>query len=353
MLNRDFDVSDYYNDHPLSNGSYASSAIIRVCRYAFIALAVITIVFSCGFFQKIHAADQEISGTRSQLVKDPGFQPRLGTYYYCFEYNSMNLGTAWVSISREGDEDFLMIVDCGYYQDRTGKWNAQAGQVIKTDLNGRILFTIGHPRTIGIYNDTEKFMPTETAVAPNGDIYVADGYGSDYIIQYNSKGQYIRHFGGHNNSNKDHNLVNAHGVAIDKRDKNNPTLICTSREENCFKVFTLDGKFLHRIDTPGMYVCRAVPDGENIYAGVCWSKDEAGKRNANTGFVTVLDAGNKVISNPGGNAPVYKGNTLQPTLQAPEKVFQHCHDVCVDEDKNLYICQWNANHSSPIKLTRV
>ncbi len=267
-------------------------------------------------------------------------------------------GTSWpgghgLSISKEGEEDFLLLVDCGYYQDRTGKWNAQAGQVIKTDLNGRILFTIGHPRTIGIYNDTEKFMPTETAVAPNGDIYVADGYGSDYIIQYNSKGQYIRHFGGHNNSNKEHNLVNAHGVAIDKRDKNNPTLICTSREENCFKVFTLDGKFLHRIDTPGMYVCRAVPDGENIYAGVCWSKDEAGKRNANTGFVTVLDAGNKVISNPGGNAPVYKGNTLQPTLQAPEKVFQHCHDVCVDEDKNLYICQWNANHSSPIKLTRV
>ncbi len=267
-------------------------------------------------------------------------------------------GTSWpgghgLSISKEGEEDFLMLVDCGYYQDRTGKWNAQAGQVIKTDLNGRILFTIGHPRTIGIYNDTEKFMPTETTVAPNGDIYVADGYGSDYIIQYNSKGQYIRHFGGHNNSNKEHNLVNAHGVAIDNRDKNNPTLICTSREENCFKVFTLDGKFLHRIDTPGMYVCRAVPDGENIYAGVCWSKDEAGKRNANTGFVTVLDAGNKVISNPGGNAPVYKGNILQPTLQAPEKVFQHCHDVCVDEDKNLYICQWNANHSSPIKLTRV
>lgn len=267
-------------------------------------------------------------------------------------------GTGWpgghgLTISKEGGEDFLLIVDCGWYQDRTGKWNPQAGQVIKTDINGRVIFSIGHPRTIGIYKDNEPFMPTETAIAPNGDIYVADGYGSDYIIQYNSKGQYIRHFGGHNNANKEHNLVNAHGVAIDYRDKNKPMLICTSREENCFKVFTLDGKFMHRIDMPGMYVCRAVPDGENIYAGVCWSKDEAGKRNANTGFVTILDANNKVISNPGGNAPVYQNNALLPTLQAPEHFFQHCHDVCIDEDKNLYICQWNANHSSPIKLTRV
>ncbi|MFM9910523.1 MAG: 6-bladed beta-propeller [Chitinophagaceae bacterium] len=267
-------------------------------------------------------------------------------------------GTAWpgghgLSISKEGGEDFLLIVDCGWYQDRSGKWNSQAGQVLKTDLNGRIIFSIGHPKTIGIYKENEPFMPTETAVAPNGDIYVADGYGSDYIIHYNSKGQYIRHFGGHNNANKEHNLVNAHGVAIDTRDKNNPLLICTSREENCFKVFSLDGKFLYRIDTPGMYVCRAVPDGENIYAGVCWSKDEAGKRNANTGFVTILDRSNKVVSNPGGNAPSYKNNQLQPTLQASEKTFNHCHDVCIDEDKNLYICQWNANHTAPIKLTRV
>ncbi len=61
-------------------------------------------------------------------------------------------------------------------------------------------------------------MPTETAVAPNGDIYIADGYGSDYIIQYNHKGQYIRHFGGRNNSNPEHNLQNAHGVTVDNRD---------------------------------------------------------------------------------------------------------------------------------------
>ena len=267
-------------------------------------------------------------------------------------------GTAYggghgLTLSKEGEEDFLFIVDCGYAQDRTGKTIAQAGQVVKTDVNGRIIFTIGHPRTIGIYKDTEKFQPTETAVAPNGDIYVADGYGSDYIIQYNAKGQYIRHFGGRNNENKEHNLVNAHGVVVDTRDKNNPTLICTSREENCFKVFTLDGKYIKRIDLPGMYVCRPVINGDNLYAGVCWSKDAAGKRNANTGFITILDKDNKVISSPGGETPQYKNGILQQTLQMANPVFQHGHDVCIDEDKSIYVCQWNANHTPPVKLTRV
>lgn len=257
-----------------------------------------------------------------------------------------------LSISRE-DDDALFITDCGWYQDKSGQWHKQSGQVVKTTVDGRLIFSIGHPMTIGIYGPDDPFMPTETAIAPNGDIYVADGYGSDYIIQYDSRGKYIRHFGGQNNKNKEHNLYNAHGVTVDLRDKNNPTLVCTSRTENCFKVFTLDGKFVKRIDMPGMFVCRAVPDEKSIYAGVCWSKDVSGKRNANSGFVTILDENNKVVSNPGGTEPVYEKGVLQPVLQAKDPVFHHGHDVCVDEDKNLYVCQWNANQTPPVQLIRV
>lgn len=258
-----------------------------------------------------------------------------------------------LTISKEGGEDFLFLTDCGWALDRTGNTFGQSGQVLKTTLDGRLLFAIGHPRTIGVYKDDEPFKPTETTVAPNGDIYVADGYGSDYIIQYDSKGQYIRHFGGHHNANQDHNLVNAHGVTVDTRDKNNPVLICTSRQENCFKIFTLDGKFIKRIDMPGMYVCRAVINEQNVYAAVCWSKDAAGKMFDYSGFVTILDGDNKVVSNPGGMAPVYKNGVLQQTLQAANPVFMHGHDVCIDEDKNVYVCQWNAYHTAPVKLTRV
>lgn len=267
-------------------------------------------------------------------------------------------GTAYpgghgLTISKEGEEDFLLVVDCGYYNDKTGAGKAQAGQVIKTDLTGRVIFNIGHPSTLGVYDEKDPYRPTETAVAPNGDIYIADGYGSDYILQFDRKGHFIRKFGGRNNANKEHNLYNAHGVAIDNRDKNNPVLICTSRDECCFKVFTLDGTFIKRIDTPGMYVCRPVIHGQHLYAGVCWSKDKEGKRNANTGFLTILDTNYKVISSPGGTAPVYQNGVLQQTFQDATKVFQHGHDVCVDEDDSIYVCQWNANHTTPVKLTRV
>jgi hypothetical protein len=258
-----------------------------------------------------------------------------------------------LTISKENDEDFLLIVDNGFYKDLSGKSKAQPGNVVKTDLKGRIIFSLAQPHTIGAYKDEDAYRPTETAVAPNGDIYVADGYGSDYIIQFDSKGRFIRKFGGRKNENKEHNLYCAHGVVVDNRDPNNPVLICTSREECCFKVFTLDGKFIKRIDTPGMFVCRPVIHGQHLYAGVCWSKDAEGKKQNATGFLTILDTNYKVLASPGGTAPVYKNGILQSTFQHESKVFKHGHDVCIDEDQSIYVCQWNANKTTPVKLTRV
>lgn len=258
-----------------------------------------------------------------------------------------------LTLSSEGEEDFLFITDCGYFYGKDNQWHAQAGCIMKTTTDGRLVFALGHPSTIGVYKPGEKFMPTEVAVAPNGDFYVADGYGSDYILHYNHQGEYIRRFGGHNNANPDHNLNNAHGVAVDLRNASSPRLICTSRMDNAFKFFTLEGQYLQTVKLPGAYVCRPVMDGTNIYAGVCWSNSrETGKRIDNSGFVTILDKNNNMVSNPGGTRPEYKKGELQPVFQEG-KTFYHGHDVCVDNDKNLYVCQWNANKTYPVKLERV
>lgn len=72
----------------------------------------------------------------------------------------------------------------------------------------------------------------------------------------------------------------------------------------------------------------------------------------NLGFVTIIDKNNKVVSNPGGTKPTYKKGALQPMYQK-KPIFKHCHDVCVDDDKNLYVCQWNADKVYPYKLHRV
>ncbi|MEM6644433.1 MAG: 6-bladed beta-propeller [Bacteroidota bacterium] len=268
-------------------------------------------------------------------------------------------GTAYpgghgLTLSTEGEEDFLLIADSGWYMDKTGKWIKHNGRVAKTKVTGEVLFDIGHPQTIGIYKPGDPFQPTETAVGPNGDIYVADGYGSDFLIQYSANGEYIRHWGGRENEDPNYNLKNAHGVAIDYRDKENPMVVCTSRNQKSFKYFTLDGKYVKTQVMTNMSVCRAVFDDDNLYAGVCWSKpiDRPFNWKEHTGFVTIME-GDKVVSNPGGTAPQYQGGNLLSSYQMPGAPISHGHDVCVDEDKNLYVCQWNANQTPPLKLKRV
>lgn len=237
----------------------------------------------------------------------------------------------------EGGDEVLLISD-------------HTGRVVKSTLDGKIIMQLPDPRETGIYEKDMKYKPTETAVAPNGDIYIADGYGSQYIMQFSAKGEFIRRFGGPGDG--DDNFSTAHGVCIDDRDKNNITLLCTSRAHNAFKRFTLDGKYLSTIFLPGAFVCRAVIDDENIYAGVCWSRLRYLNQTPNSGFVTILDGDDQVVSNPGGTKPVYEKGQLQLMIQ-DKPIFQHCHDVCVDGDKNLYVCQWNANKTYPVKLERV
>lgn len=259
-----------------------------------------------------------------------------------------------LTLQDEGGEDMLYITDCGYFVDRYGKNQAQAGQVFKTTIDGRLVFPLPHPHTIGVYQPDEPYRPTETAIAPNGDIYVADGYGSDYILQFDARGTFIRKWGGHHNEDVRYNLNNAHGIAVDYRNPTEPVLVVTSRNDNAFKFFTLQGDYIKTVELPGAFVCRPVLDDSNIYAGVCWSETRSGEKWVrDTGFITILNGDNQVVSNPGGEAPVYIQGQLQKMHNAQNPVFNHGHDVLVDGDKNLYLCQWNAHQTPPIKLERV
>lgn len=235
-------------------------------------------------------------------------------------------------------EEFLFICD------------PNIGKVFKTDLKGKILLTIEHPFKVGAYKEADPFKPTETAIGPDGTIYIADGYGSQWILRYTPKGEFIDKFGGPGDG--DEQFSTAHGIAIDYRDKAKPTLLVTSRVHNSFKKFTLDGKYISTLFLPGAFVCRPVFNDDNLYAGVCWSRLRYLNQTPNSGFVTILDKNNKVISNPGGTKPEYLNGVLQTMVQ-DKPIFMHCHDVCIDEDKNIYVCQWNAKKTYPVKLERV
>ena len=242
-------------------------------------------------------------------------------------------GAHGLTISEEGEEEFLFITD------------PETHKVCKTTLKGKKLLEINTPKEISDYKSEDQFKPTETAIAPNGDIYVADGYGLDFIIQYDKSGNYIRHFGG--KGNKDDHFDCCHGIIFDSRDKNNSLLI-TSRSENVFKRFTPDGKHIETINLPSCYICRPVLKNGILYFAVIVTKDWG----TYDGMLAVLDENNSVISFPGGSKPVYNNSQLIASVY-DQSTFFNPHDVCVDNDEDIYVPQWNSGKTYPLKLTRV
>jgi hypothetical protein len=213
-------------------------------------------------------------------------------------------------------------------------------------MDGKIVLTIDVPLEAGIYKNAKEFVPTEVAVHANGDFFIADGYGAQYILHYDNAGKLKGYFGGRGQG--DEKLDNAHGIVVDTRNKK-PSLLVTDRTRNCFKRFSMDGKLQEIINLPGACVCRPVIKNDHLYAAVLRSPnlDKEG-----SGFATILDKNNKVVSNLGGTEPIYKDGKLQPMSQA-EKILFHPHDVCVDNDENIYVAQWASGKVYPYKFKRV
>lgn len=243
-------------------------------------------------------------------------------------------GAHGLTLNVENGEDVLYIADNNRHE------------VIKTTIKGEVIQVFPYPKETGKYETKEHYIPTETAIAPNGDVYIADGYGEQYIMHYNAKGELINVFGG--KGEEAHHFNNVHGICLDTRDASNPTLLITARQQNKLKRFSLAGEHLSTIDLPGAYICRPVVHGKDIYLATIWSGDGS----EGTGFVSILNEQDKLISAPGGCTPVYENDKLNPMYQALN-VFHHPHDVCVDDDENLYVAQWNSGKTYPIKLYRV
>ena len=252
-------------------------------------------------------------------------------------------GTAYpgghgLTLADENGEEFLYLTDPDLHK------------VFKTTLDGEVVLELDAPLDADEYDDPGRYKPTEIAVAPNGDFYVADGYGSQYLIRYSHEGELLDVYAGPGGEGGLFN--NMHGVCLDTRDPANPTLILTARAQNRFKRFSLDGEHLATVEMPGAWICRPVIVGDLLMFAVIISgvKQWASNR---SGFVAILDRDDRVVSCPGGHEPVYDADgTLQPLSQAT-KTFIHPHDVCADRDGNLYVPQWNSDQTYPIKLERI
>ncbi|MEO1010182.1 MAG: 6-bladed beta-propeller [Bacteroidota bacterium] len=243
-------------------------------------------------------------------------------------------GAHGLSIAGEGSDQFLLITD------------PETHKVHKTTLDGEILMTLKRPKEVKGYTSDDQFKPTETVVLPNGEFYIADGYGENYIIHYDEKGRYLGHFGGKGAEATQFNCC--HGITLDTRGKGTPTLLITSRASQEFKRFSLDGKHLETIKLPGCSICRPVIHGDNLFFAVIVTKTW----DSHDGMLAILGPDNKVHSFPGGSMPKYHGNILVPP-EYDGKTFRNPHDVFVDADENLYVPQWASGKTYPVKLHRV
>ena len=279
-------------------------------------------------------------------------------------WGTMFPGAHSAKVVNENGEDYIYLVESGWILNRrwdgvsTDKWDSpfnkvipQAGFIAKLTMDGRLVFTISHPQTIGIYTPDMPFNPTDIAIGANGDLYVTDGYGSDYIIQYDSQGRYIRHWGGHDNADKNYNLINTHGIEIDQRDPLNPKLMVSSRAEQAIKYFSLSGDYISTLSVPGAWIHGPVFKGEHFYAPVCWS-DIDGENKDDSGFIAIFNSSDRLVATIGAESPIYKNDQLQQ-VSTTWNLFNHCHGLCIDDDENIYVGQWRANQSYPWKLHRL
>jgi sugar lactone lactonase YvrE len=112
--------------------------------------------------------------------------------------------------------------------------------VMKFSPDGKLLLTLGKPGVTGDGPDTFN-APSDVLVAPNGNIFIADGHGGDTnarIVKLGSDGKFIKSWGKKGTGPGEFSYP--HGLAMDSAGR----LLVADRENNRIQIFDQDGKFL-------------------------------------------------------------------------------------------------------------
>ena len=235
-----------------------------------------------------------------------------------------------LQIRTEGKDEFLYLTVNASHPKAVPQPDMQA-VVVKATTAGETVWTIKGPPDVDAYKPApdgspRRYNPTNLAIAPNGDLYVADGYGSYFINQYNSKGEHIRTFGGRGSAPGQ--LNEPHGIWIDTRDAQ-PILVVADRRNNRLQRFRLDGTHVDLI--PGF----RLPCHFDERNGTVVVPDLHGR-------VTLIDNKNAVIAHLGdSNAPEWNN----PLRRAPRDQFIPgqfiCpHGACFDRHGNIFVVEW-------------
>jgi hypothetical protein len=179
-----------------------------------------------------------------------------------------------------GDEDLFVEAHSAQF-DRDGFiWATDPnGHVVhKFSPDGKLIMTLGKKGVPGDNSSHDTFnRPNAVAFAPNGDVFVSDGYVNSRVVQFSKDGKFIKIIGGVK-GNGPGQLQLPHGVAIDSKGR----LLVSDSDNKRISVFDKEGKFIENWAAP----CRG-----NI---VVTSDDTVYVSDVNAGAVTILRDG-KII----------------------------------------------------------
>jgi hypothetical protein len=233
-------------------------------------------------------------------------------------------------IQKEGKEEFLYLTVNAANPKATPQPDMQA-VVLKTTLKGETVWKIQGPPDVAGYKPAAdgtpaRYNPTNLAIAPNGDVYVGDGYGSFFINQYNSRGEHIRTFGGR--GAEAGQLNEPHGIWMDTRPAT-PLLVVADRRNNRLQRFTLDGAHVDFI--PGF----RLPCHLHEHKGLVVVPDLHGR-------VTVMDRKNALVAQLGDSGSPEWNNPLrrEPREKFIPGQFICPHGASFDHDGNIFVAEW-------------
>ncbi len=203
-----------------------------------------------------------------------------------------------------------------------------AHEVIKLKLDGTQLWAIKYPAESGICKDANGFNPCAVTVGPDGSLYVADGYGSNYIYKFDKERKFVKAFGG---SGKEEGKFNTcHGIALDTRGEK-PLLFVCNRNNNRVEYWDLDGNFVRVIQKDLRMPAAVHIRGDNAVIPEL------------QGRVTVLDKTGAIIAQVGDNPDAkQRANYDLAQDKWTDGITNSPHGASIDKDGNLIVTEWSA-----------
>ncbi len=216
--------------------------------------------------------------------------------------------------------------------------------LFKLTLDGKLLWHVEKPEWYKDHADL-KYRPSNVAVAPNGDVYLSDGYGSYYIHHYTREGRYVRTFGGPGEDAG--RTQHPHGLFVDHRGSE-PLLVIGENDPKGEKpgrlqALSLDGAHRRFLPTP-------VRSPRHF--------DQQGKLAVIPDLdarVTLIDENYQTVANLGDGwttkAEVRALRTKTPDHFTPGK-FVCPHDAAFDQDGSVFVAEWVA-YGRLVKLEKL